>query len=232
MPRKSVKVLSNISLPLMRTPDNVERVLGQADMRRKFGYARVSTADQTLDLQVHALREAGVPDVRLFIDKGSAASVAKRKGLSAVLGLVGQGDELIVWKLDRLARSVSEAIALLKQIEDQGATLRCLTQPIDTKTAVGRLLYGVLMIVAEFERALIMERTREGLKAAQKRGQKLGAERKVTLKMERRIKRMHEAGTSPGKIGKELGISRASVYNYLPGGPLSSFEKSGRPRSR
>lgn len=171
-------------------------------------------------------------DAWLFIDKGSAASIAKRKGLSAVLGLVGQGDELIVWKLDRLARSVSEAIALLKQIEDQGATLRCLTQPIDTKTAVGRLLYGVLMIVAEFERSLIMERTREGLKAAQKRGQKLGAERKVSVKMERQIKRMHEAGTSPGTIGKELGISRASVYNYLPGGPLSSFDKSGTPRSK
>jgi len=139
----------------------------------KYGYARVSTDDQKADLQTAALKQAGCEHV--FTDTASGSS-AKRPELARCLASLRAGDVLVVWKLDRLGRSLSHLVAVLSDLQGRGVAFLSLTEAIDTGNAAGRLMGHILGALAEFERSLIVERTQAGLKAAKQRGQKLGSE--------------------------------------------------------
>ena len=136
----------------------------------KYGYARVSTDDQKTDLQIAALKKAGCRHI--FTDTASGA--AKRPELTRCLDSLRAGDTLIVWKLDRLGRSLSHLVAVLSELQEKGVAFLSLTEAIDTASAAGWLIGHMLAALAEFERSLIVERTQVGLKAAKKRGAKLG----------------------------------------------------------
>lgn len=147
----------------------------------KYGYARVSTEDQTHAMQLDALNAAGCG--RIFIETMSGAKKhQKRPELARLLETMKAGDEIVVWKLDRLGRSVVDLHEIASKIEKAGAAFSVVTQPIDTKTPAGRLFFNMLASIAEFERDLIAERTKEGLAAKKRRGEKLG--RKTTLTRE------------------------------------------------
>jgi DNA invertase Pin-like site-specific DNA recombinase len=137
----------------------------------KIGYARVSTDEQNTALQLAALKRAGVK--KIFEDKISGAAV-KRPGLDKCLKTLKTGDVLVVWKLDRLGRSLPHLVGILADLKQKGIGFKSLTEAIDTESAAGRLLGHMIAALAEFERSLITERTRAGVKAAKLRGVKLG----------------------------------------------------------
>jgi DNA invertase Pin-like site-specific DNA recombinase len=143
----------------------------------KIGYARVSTDDQRSALQHDALMAAGCR--RVFEDRITGA-VFKRKGLTRALRALKRGDELVVWKLDRLGRSMLETITIVLQLDRRGIAFRSLTESFDTKTAIGRGVLAFIAAVAEDERERIRERTRAGLAAARKRGSRLGRPPKLS----------------------------------------------------
>ena len=131
------------------------------------GYARVSTQDQNHDLQIDALKKANVD--RIFVEKASGAQ-RERPELLAALEYIRKGDTLVVWKMDRLARSLKQLIETVEMLDDKGIGFRSLTEAIDTTTAGGKLVFHVFDALAEFERSIIKERTRAGLDAARVRG--------------------------------------------------------------
>ncbi len=141
-----------------------------------IGYARVSTDEQSPALQFDALASAGCE--RIFTDSASGA-IASRPALDEAISALSPEDTLIVWKLDRLGRSLSHLIGLVSLLEKRGVAFRSLSEAIDTTTASGRLLFHVMGALAEFERALISERTRAGMAAARARGAVIGRPRKV-----------------------------------------------------
>lgn len=143
-----------------------------------IGYARVSTNDQNLDLQVNALRLAGCGNV--FEDHGISGAKAKRRGLSAVLRSLKRGDTLVVWRLDRLGRSIRHLIDVIARLQARGVEFRSITENIDTNSAGGRMIFHVIAAMAEFERSLISERTIAGMEAARQRGQHIGRRRALT----------------------------------------------------
>lgn len=143
--------------------------------RRKIGYVRVSDKDQSEDLQLDALRNAGCD--LIYGDHGVSGSITKRSGLEELLASLEAGDTLVVWKLDRLGRSTIHLLQLLSDLRDRGVDFQAITQGIDTTTAVGRMLYGQLAVFAEYERSLISERTKAGMAAAKARGVHVGRPR-------------------------------------------------------
>jgi DNA invertase Pin-like site-specific DNA recombinase len=145
---------------------------------RNIGYARVSTEEQNLDLQLRALKAAGCR--LIFQDHGMSGALRSRPGLDSALQTLRPGDTLIVWRLDRLGRSLPHLISLIESIGAKDAGFCSLCEHIETTSAGGRLVFHMMGALAEFERALISERTRAGLKAAAARGQKLGRPRKLT----------------------------------------------------
>lgn len=145
---------------------------------RKIGYVRVSDTEQTEDLQIDALKQAGCEVV--YGDHGVSGSIVKRKGLNDLLASLNNGDTLVVWKLDRLGRSTIHLLQLLDDLCTRGVDFQAITQGIDTTTAVGRMLYGQLAVFAEFEREQIRERTKAGMRAAKARGKHIGRPRKLT----------------------------------------------------
>jgi DNA invertase Pin-like site-specific DNA recombinase len=149
---------------------------------RKFpmlvGYARVSTTDQNLALQRDALKAAGCR--KIFTDQGVSGSILKRPGLDAALASLKPDDTLLVWKLDRLGRSLAHLVQTISDLGERGVNFRSLSDPIDTESAGGRLVLHIMAALAEFERSLNSERTRAGLAAAKRRGRKLGRRRSLT----------------------------------------------------
>lgn len=143
---------------------------------RKIGYVRVSDADQTENLQVDALKLAGCTII--YGDHGVSGKIKRRKGLNDLLADLQQGDTLMVWKLDRLGRSTLHLLQLLDDLRQRGIDFHIITQGIDTRTAVGRMVFGQLAVFAEYERTLISERTKAGMKAAKARGVHCGRPRK------------------------------------------------------
>lgn len=133
------------------------------------GYARVSTDDQNLDLQLNALRKAEVPDTQIFMEHVSGAAT-KRPQLEKALKNLRRGDVFVVWKLDRLGRSLPELVKLSQEFKDRGVQLKSLTEGIDTTTPMGELFFHIMAALAHFERALISERTKAGIEAAKERG--------------------------------------------------------------
>lgn len=154
------------------------------------GYARVSTTEQETTLQLDALRRAGVQ--RVYWEKTS--SVGQRPELHRALAEVGQGDVLLVYKLDRLARSLKDLLGLLDTLERRGCALRSLTEPVDTQSLAGRMMLQMLGAVAEFERGLIRERSMAGQRAAMERGIKCGRPRSMREEDEADLVRLYESG--------------------------------------
>lgn len=179
-----------------------------------IGYARTSTLDQTagLEAQERDLKAAGCE--KLFVEQVSSVDIVARVKLAEVLDFIRAGDELVVTKLDRLARSVAHLLEILQRLTVKGASLRILDMGIDTSTAVGKLMLTVLGGVAEFERSIMLERQREGIAKAKAEGKYKG--RKPTARAQAdEIKRLRDEGIGATEIAQRLGIGRASVYRVL-----------------
>jgi DNA invertase Pin-like site-specific DNA recombinase len=180
------------------------------------GYARVSTQDQTLDLQQDALSQAGCHKV--FTDTAGGA-VVNRNGLEEALRFVRAGDTLVVWRLDRLGRSLKRLIETISQLQQRGIGFRSLTENIDTTSSGGKLIFHVFGALAEFERDLIRERTQAGLAAARARGRRGGRPRSPVLsdpKMLSMARALHaDKRNTVADICRTLRVSRASLYRYL-----------------
>jgi DNA invertase Pin-like site-specific DNA recombinase len=174
-----------------------------------FGYARVSTASQDEALQLDALEQAGCD--RVFTDQASGAT-SNRPALDELLGMVRRGDTLVIWRLDRLGRSLRHLLEVVGDLEQRGVALRSLTESIDTSSPAGRLVFHTFGALAEFERDLIRERTKAGLAAARARGRVGGRPTVWTPEKREQARRMLEAGKDVSTIAKVLGVSRASVY--------------------
>lgn len=179
----------------------------------KIGYARVSTHAQDEALQLDALNKAGVD--RMFVDRASG-SLTDRPGLTSALECARDGDSLVVWRLDRLGRSLRHLIDVVRDLETRGVALVSLTESLDTTTPGGRLVFHVFGAMAQFERELIRERTQAGLAAARARGRVGGRPTVWTpdkLKTARAMKASGEHDVS--SIARVLGVSRASVYRAI-----------------
>jgi DNA invertase Pin-like site-specific DNA recombinase len=184
---------------------------------RIIGYARVSTNDQEVHLQIDALKQAGCTDKHIFTDKVSGAKT-ERPGLDACLKELKEGDVLLVWRLDRLGRSMSHLVNLVEELRQKGIGFRSICDgAIDTTTASGELIFNIFSSLAQFERRLIQERTRAGLSAARARGRKGG--RKPVLADHSTVitaqKMSQDRSLSIDDICKTLRISRATYYRYL-----------------
>ena len=175
-----------------------------------FGYARVSTHQQDEALQRDALEAAGVD--RIYVDHASGAT-SSRPALDQLLGQVRSGDTVVIWRLDRLGRSLRHLIDLVAELEDRGVGLRSLTESIDTSTPGGRLIFHVFGSLAEFEKDLIRERTMAGLAAARARGRVGGRPTVWTPDKAKAATAMVASGAHDiSTLARALGVSRASVY--------------------
>ena len=180
---------------------------------RFIGYARVSTDEQNLDLQLDALRKAGCKDEDICFEKVSAAS-AKRPKLKEAIFFLHPGDTFVVWKLDRVARSLSDLLNKLEQIEEAGAGFMSLTENIDTTTPAGRFMMQIMGAMAEFERNIIRERTKAGMAAARARGVKPGREQLLSAAEVKHAQKLRKQGYSPKEICEHFGVSRTTINNY------------------
>jgi len=196
-----------------------------------IGYARISKADdsQVLDLQIDALVEAGVDKEQIYTDKISGVK-DNRPGLDNCLKALRKGDTLVVWKLDRLGRSLKHLITTIDELNQRGIGFKVLAGEginIDTTTAAGKMIFSIFGAFAEFERELIRERTLAGLKAARARGRKGGRKFQLTKAQVRLAQAaMQNRDTSVGELCKELGITRPTLYRYVaPNGELREFGK-------
>jgi DNA invertase Pin-like site-specific DNA recombinase len=184
---------------------------------RIVGYARVSKDEQDLNLQTDALRKYGCRRDRIFVDKVTGAR-AERPGLDACLAALQPGDTLVVWRLDRLGRSMPHLVTLVEQLRQRGVGFRSICDgAIDTTTASGELIFNIFATLAQFERRLIQERTRAGLSAARARGRK-GGRKPIDPKSPRvqMAKTMHRDRSVVIKdVCKTLGMSRSTFYRYL-----------------
>jgi len=177
-----------------------------------IGYARVSTDDQTLDLQRDALQGAGCE--RIFEDTASGA--AERPALRDALAQLRAGDTLVVWRLDRLGRSLKDLIARAETLRVQGVGLRSLKEAIDTDSGSGRLIFHIFGALAEFERALIRERTQAGLQAARARGRQGGRRKRLDTGQRVHAVELYRSRRHTVKeICALMGISRATLYAYV-----------------
>lgn len=185
-------------------------------MTTQVGYARVSTGEQTLDLQLDALKAAGCD--RVFQDTASGAK-AERPGLAAALDFLRAGDTLVVWRLDRLGRSLQHLIQTLIALEQRGVGFKSLTEQIDTTTPGGKLVFHIFGALAEFERDLIRERTHAGLAAARARGRKGGHPRVAAFANPKNLALAQtlyaDKQTPIDDICRQFGISRPTLYRYL-----------------
>jgi len=178
-----------------------------------IGYARVSTQEQNLDLQREALTKADCKKV--FEDKVSGTR-ADRPGLAKALEILREGDTLVVWKLDRLGRSVKQLVDMVGELHKQGVQFKSLTDSIDTGTPSGRFFFHVMASLAEMERDLIVERTRAGLDAARQLGRKGGRKPKMTDSKIDSAKKLLADGVPPRDVAKNLGVSIPTLYRWVP----------------
>ncbi len=178
----------------------------------KIGYARVRTDEQHADLQIQALRKAGCKTI--YTDK-VGGTVRKRPQLERCLNALNPGDVLTVWKLDRLGRSLSHLVGLLEDLKGRGVGFRSLTEAIDTDTPAGRLMGHIIGALAEFERSLIIERTRAGINAAKRRGVRVGRKPKLSVQEVEHARQLIDGGESPSNIARLLGIGRSTIYRAL-----------------
>ena len=178
----------------------------------KIGYARVSTVDQNTQAQCDALAAAGCD--KIITEKVSGAS-ALRPQLDKLLATLGDGDVLVVVRLDRLGRSLPHLIEVVSGLEGKGAGLLSLSECIDTTTAGGRLIFHLMGSLAEFERALIIERTQAGLAAARKRGVKVGRPLALTFAQVKHAQTLIAGGERTSTVAQSLGVDRATLYRAM-----------------
>lgn len=182
-------------------------------MTELVGYMRVSTSEQASDLQRDALAAAGC--VRFFEDSASG-TIRDRPQLNAALDYVREGDILVVWRLDRLGRSLKHLIEVVQSLDERGVGLRSLHENLDTGSATGRLIFHVFGALAEFERDLIVDRTKAGIAAARERGSKPGRKPSLSEDQVAVVRQMHATGTTTiSQIAGVVGVSRATVYRAL-----------------
>jgi DNA invertase Pin-like site-specific DNA recombinase len=182
----------------------------------QIGYARVSTGDQDHALQLDALRAAGCE--RVFVETGSGTRT-DRAELAKLLEQARPDDQIVVWRLDRLGRSLRHLIDLSEQLQQRGIALRSLTEAIDTSTPAGRFLFSILGALASMEREIIVERTRAGLLAAAARGRRGGRPRSMDDSKIRAAKAMLAGGTmTAGEVARQLGVAASTLYRHIPGG--------------
>lgn len=178
-----------------------------------IGYARVSTDEQSLALQQDALKKAGCEKIFEDVTSGSRSD---RPGLNTLTQVLRKGDTLVVWKLDRLGRSLKSLIDYTKQLEEQGVNFKSLTDQIDTSTPAGRFFFHVMASLAQMERELIIERTKAGLAAAKREGRTGGRKRKMTDSKLEAAKRLLASGRPPKEVAENLGVSIPTLYRWLP----------------
>jgi len=185
-----------------------------------LGYARVSSADQNLELQRDALEAAGC--ARVFDDTASGART-ERPGLDKALEYLRPGDTLVVWRLDRLGRSLGHLISLVAQLDEREIGFKSLQESIDTTTSGGKLVFQIFGALAEFERNVIRERTQAGLAAARARGRKGGRPRKLNAKKQELLYQLYDSREHTiTEICDMVGISRGTLYEYLRRRPSAS----------
>lgn len=178
------------------------------------GYARVSTDDQRLDLQIKALQAAGCQAI--YEDRGQSGAKFSRKGLEQALLNLKPGGTLVVWRLDRLGRSLSGLVRFMEELGEREIHFRSVTESIDTASSGGRLMFHMMAALAEFERSLISERTRAGLEAARMRGSKVGRPKLLSAdQLEAARHAIHIEQANPGDIASELGISSRTLKRNL-----------------
>ncbi|PKO48950.1 MAG: DNA invertase [Betaproteobacteria bacterium HGW-Betaproteobacteria-4] len=178
-----------------------------------IGYARASTQDQNLELQSDALTKVGCQ--KIFEDKVSGTR-ADRPGLAKALEILCEGDTLVVWKLDRLGRSVKQLVDLVEELHKQGVQFKSLTDAIDTGTPSGRFFFHVMASLSEMERELIVERTRAGLEMARRLGRKGGRKPKMTDSKIESAKKLLASGVPPKDVARNLGVSVPTLYRWVP----------------
>ncbi|KYT91219.1 hypothetical protein AML78_25485, partial [Escherichia coli] len=178
-----------------------------------IGYIRVSTNDQNTGLQRNALECAGCEQI--FEDKMSGKTT-QRPGLKRALKKLKPGDTLMVWKLDRLGRSMRHLVALTDELQQQGINFRSLTDNIDTSTPMGRFFFHIMGALAEMERELIVERTRAGLAAARERGRTGGRPRRLTQEQYEQVGRLLAGGVSRRQVALIFDIGLSTLYRYYP----------------
>jgi len=179
----------------------------------KVGYARVSTQDQNLDLQLRALDAAGCE--RVFKDQGVSGSQRDRPQLQRALAALSQGDSLVVWKLDRLGRSLGHLIEMVSALKVRGVGFVSVSESIDTTSAGGKLFFHMMGALAEFERDLIVERTKAGMSAARKRGKHLGRPRKLDPAQLAHARELLDQGKSRNEVARLLKVDASTLYRAL-----------------
>jgi DNA invertase Pin-like site-specific DNA recombinase len=179
----------------------------------KYGYARVSTDDQNPALQLAALKNAGCKTV--FKDDGLSGTTTKRPALLRCLKKLEHGDTLMVWKLDRLGRSLRDLIAMLDNLKHRGVKFRSLTEAIDTETPTGRAMWQMIGVLGELERSLISERIRAGVKAARARGVKFGRKPKLKPAQIAHARKQIEKGQRQEDVAALFNINRSTLYRAL-----------------
>ncbi len=179
-----------------------------------LGYTRVSTDAQHLDAQTDALLAAGVDPERIYRDKLSGAR-ADRPGLLALLGYAREGDTIVVWRLDRLGRSLSHIVSTVADLRARGVHVRSITDGADSSTPTGRMMIGLLATLAEYERELINERSAVARKAARDRGKQVGRPAALNPDQARQLRALHAAGESVPSLMATFGIGRSTAYRII-----------------
>ena len=192
-----------------------------------IGYARVSTADQDLSMQLHALQEAGCE--KTFSDKASGARV-DRAGLADALSHARAGDMLVVWKLDRLGRTMKGLVDLAAELAERKVGLRSLTDGIDTSGTAGKLVFHIMAAMAEMERDLTRERTNAALALARAQGRVGGRKPAMTPKKLDAARKLLASGTRPREVASAIGVSIATLYRHLPASATEPVDRLGDER--
>lgn len=182
---------------------------------KTFGYVRVSLSSQSVSQQEAVLLQAGVDQDNIIRDEGVSGTRQQRPGLDALLAQVRPGDTIKVWKLDRLGRSMAHIATLIENFKNEGITLVSVTDGIDTSTSMGRMMAGMVITMAEYERELISERTTASLQKARENGRVGGRSRVMDEKLAKRINALTDSGHSPAEVAKVLGKSRPTGYRYV-----------------
>lgn len=183
------------------------------DSMSMYGYTRVSTPDQTHALQVDALRNVGIEEQNIYSDTITGAKTAEaRPEFGRLLQVIGEGDVLCVWKLDRLGRSMVSVVQTVVSLTERHVILRSIQEGIDTSTALGRALVGILASLAELERENIIERVKAGMQAAKDRGKEIGRPRKVSKELGNIVNQYIQQGMSFDRIGRQMRIGKATAW--------------------
>lgn len=193
--------------------DENDEVTQEIILKSYIGYARVSTLDQKLDLQIEALQKIGCS--KIFTDIASGAK-SDRPGLEEALNYLREGDTLVVWKLDRLGRSLSHLLQIIETLSQRGIQFKSITDSaIDTTTPSGQLMLSMIAALSEFERNLIRERTKEGLAVAKARGRKGGRRPVITDQKLKKAKQLIDKGLTVREAASAIGVGKSSLYEAL-----------------